>query len=161
MIPKEIEYKFLFFDENVVLPQLAQASKSIKLMQGYTIDGIRFTQRVHEDNTKDYKINYKLGMGVVRDEAQCQIDENVFIAIWPLTIGRRVYKTRYHFPLESGLILELDVYQHSRKWPLITGEIEFATEEEADNYSDTELGRFGSFLYVTGDSEYLNINLAC
>jgi CYTH domain-containing protein len=156
----EIERKFVF--KRLSTPILASASHHIVLRQGYTEDRIRFTERHHSNGKISYKINHKAGMGLSREEAQCEITKEVFDSIWNLTIGHRIYKTRYFFPLPGELELEVDVYDHAKIWPLTTAEIEFPSVEAAHEYDKKDLTQFcADFFEVTGEINYLNVTLAC
>lgn len=157
---KEIERKFLFTSIDYALLNIA--SKQILVQHGYTKDDIRFSEYIYTDKQSSYRINYKSGIGLSRDEVKCEISKEVFDAVWPLTEGRRISKLRCVLKLKSGLDLEIDLYRRSKVLPLITAEIEFATEEDAEKFLVAELLDYCEiFLDVTGIPGYLNSNLAC
>ena len=72
-----------------------------------------------------------------------QIDKEVFESLWPLTLGRRIKKTRYYIPYVDPEgdkhTIELDVYHGpSHLNGLCTAEVEFeGRETEATLRADT------------------------
>src|SRR3954452_19630844 len=72
-------------------------------------------------------LTVKSGPGAVRTEEEFEIDPRRFDALWPLTEGRRLVKTRYLVRLERCMTAELDVYggEHAG---LVTAEVEFPSE---------------------------------
>ena len=73
-------------------------------------------------------------------------------ALWPLTEGRRVSKTRLRAPLADGLEAEVDVYAGDLAG-LVVAEVEFASREDERAASSR---RPGSASEITGDSRYAN-----
>ena len=121
--------------------------------QGYlAIDPAGAEVRVRrKDGTKSV-MTVKTGMGLVRGEEEWEIAN--FDALWPLTEGRRVLKTRYFIPLD-GETVELDVYEGDLDG-LVTAEVEFPDEASARAFVAPEwLGRD-----VTDDKRYGNRVLA-
>ena len=83
------------------------------------------------------------------------IDERRFAALWPLTEGRRLDKTRHLFPLGDGLTAELDVYEGAHAG-LLVAEVEFASAGASEAFAPPDwLGR-----EVTGDPRFANQSLA-
>jgi CYTH domain-containing protein len=100
-------------------------------------------------------LTVKSGPGHVRVEEEMPIEERRFESLWPLTEGRRVVKTRHLVPLESGLVVELDVYAEALEG-LLTAEIEFPSLAASEAFSPPGwLGRD-----ITGDARYANQSLA-
>jgi CYTH domain-containing protein len=100
-------------------------------------------------------LTIKSGSGMVRVEEELALEPGQFDALWALTAGRRVVKTRYLVPLEDGLTAEVDVYEDALDG-LVTAEVEFPSEEAASGFAAPEwLGRD-----VTGDARYANRALA-
>jgi len=71
----------------------------------------------------------------VRVEEEVEIGSERFDALWPLTEGRRVEKTRHRIPVggpgePSDLTIELDVYAGALAG-LVTAEVEFPSEAAA------------------------------
>jgi adenylate cyclase len=96
----------------------------------------------------------KRGLGGVRDEEEVELSDDQFEALWPLTEGRRVEKTRYRIPL-GDLEVELDVYEGDLDG-LITAEVEFESEDDSAAFEVPDwLGR-----EVTEDERYKNQRLA-
>lgn len=99
-------------------------------------------------------LTIKGGTGAVRTEEEFEIERERFEVLWPLTEGRRVVKRRHLIPL-GELTAEVDVYEGALEG-LVTAEVEFSSEPEADRFKPPEwLGR-----EVTGDERYLNERLA-
>jgi CYTH domain-containing protein len=89
-----------------------------------------------------------------RAEAETELDQDQFDALWPLTEGRRLKKRRYLIR-HGDLEIELDTYEGELEG-LIVAEIEFPSEEEARRFEPADwLGE-----EVTGDRAYLNETLA-
>ena len=100
-------------------------------------------------------LTVKSGPGHVRVEEEFAIDERRFEALWALTEGRRVAKTRYVVPLEDGLEAEVDVYGEALEG-LVVAEIEFPSEADSETFSAPDwLGRD-----VTEDTAYATQALA-
>jgi CYTH domain-containing protein len=97
----------------------------------------------------------KSGPAHVRVEEELEIDDRRFEALWALTDGRRIAKTRHLVPLESGVTAEVDVFEGPHAG-LLTAEIEFPSTEASAAFAPPEwLG-----LEVTGDARYANQSLA-
>jgi adenylate cyclase len=89
-----------------------------------------------------------------RSEAEVDLDQDQFDALWPLTEGRRLKKRRHLVP-HGDLEIELDTYEGELEG-LIVAEIEFPSEAEARRFEPADwLGE-----EVTGDPAYLNETLA-
>ena len=96
----------------------------------------------------------KQGEGLRRREVEVEIGAAVFEALWPLTEGRRLVKTRYQIP-SGAYTVELDVY-HGAHDGLLIAEVEFADEAAAAAFVPPAW--FGPD--VTGDARYANARLA-
>ena len=125
-----------------------------RIQQGYVAiadDGVEVRVRRRADKTF---LTIKSGPGEIRVEEELSIDERRFEALWPLTDGRRVSKTRHLVPL-GDLTVEVDVYE-DRLAGLITAEVEFPSPEDSARFVAPEwLGR-----EVTNDARYANQSLA-
>ena len=100
-------------------------------------------------------LTVKSGPAHVRVEEELDIDDRRFEALWGLTDGRRIAKTRHLVPLEGGMTAEVDVYEGPHAG-LLTAEIEFASTEASAAFAPPDwLGR-----EVTGDARYANQSLA-
>ena len=148
----EIERKYLL---SGMPPSLAgQPFREIE--QGY-IPGERLherVRRVRKDGTEWYVRTVKVGSGIRRIELQEDTDRETFEVLWPLTEGRRVTKRRYRVP-EGGLTWEVDEFTDR---DLVLAEIELPSEDVKPNLPDW----IAPYVVreVTGESEYLNMNLA-
>jgi CYTH domain-containing protein len=147
----EIERKFLVD----ALPEGYEAHPFERIEQGYLAigaDGVEVRVRRRGDKTL---LTVKSGPGQVRVEEELPIDERRFAALWPLTEGRRVTKTRYLIPLPGDALLELDLFDGALDG-LRVAEVEFASEEASAAFTPPAwLGR-----EVTGDPAYANQRLA-
>ena len=145
----EIERKFLV--ERV--PDGVDAGEPID--QGYLAiadDGVEVRVRRRGEATV---LTVKSGPAMVRTEEEFAIDERRFEALWELTDGRRLSKTRHLIPLDDGLTAELDVYAGAVEG-LLTAEIEFPTLEASEAFTPPPwLGR-----EVTGDKRFAAQSLA-
>lgn len=94
-MPSEIERKFLLASK----PNLGSDVEVIEIEQGYlAIDG-EVEVRVRRTD-QERVLTVKGGRGEVREEIEFQLSEQQFHALWPLTDGRRMSKTRHLFPLK-------------------------------------------------------------
>jgi adenylate cyclase len=146
----EIERKFLL-DE---MPGIAEGSESVEIEQGYVAIDERTEVRVRRAGEESL-LTVKGGHGEVRDEVEIDLGEKQFEALWPLTEGRRLKKTRYLIPLEGELEVELDVFEGGLTG-LMVAEIEFADEKQSHGFEPPDwLGG-----EVTGDERYTGQRLA-
>lgn len=146
----EVERKFVLGQA----PGEAEGCPSRALRQGYlAIDG-EVEVRVRDD-AGERELTIKSGHGGSRGEHTIALDRDRFEALWPLSEGRRIAKSRTKVPLEDGLTAEVDVYEDDLAG-LVTVEVEFADEASAAAFTPPDwLGR-----EVTGDSRYANQSLA-
>jgi adenylate cyclase len=145
----EIERKFLVTQP----PAGLEREPGDRIEQGYlAIDAVaevRLRRRVDERT-----LTVKSEPRRTRVEEEIELDDARFAALWPLTEGRRVVKTRREIPHE-GAVIEVDVY-HGDLTGLVTAEVEFDSEEAADAFEPPDwLGT-----EVTGDARYANRTLA-
>ena len=145
----EIERKFLLAGPPPQLP----AGEPIE--QGYLAiapDGVEVRIRRRAGRSS---LTVKSGPAHVRVEEEMEIDDRRFEALWALTEGRRVAKTRHLVPLGDDLVAEVDVFEDAHAG-LLTAEIEFpSTEASAAFAPPAWLGT-----EVTGDARYANQSLA-
>jgi adenylate cyclase len=146
----EIERKFLVAE----LPEL-DGVESERIEQGYLALAdaggaeVRLRRRGEE-----LTLTVKGGAGEVRVEEEIGLDLGRFESLWPLTEGRRVAKRRHLIHL-GAVTAELDVYERELEG-LVTVEVEFASERQADRFQAPEW--FGR--EVTGDQRFKNESLA-
>ena len=99
-------------------------------------------------------LTVKRGSGLTRGEDEIELTESQFDALWPLTDGRRVVKTRYTVP-HPGLTIEVDVFKGDLEG-ISTAEVEFESEAASAEFDPPDwLGD-----EVTGDPRYANETLA-
>jgi CYTH domain-containing protein len=144
----EIERKFLVEEVPADLP----FDSEDEIAQGYLAvghDEVRLRRRGER-----HLITAKRGHGMSRGEVEVPVDPASFEALWALTKGRRVEKTRRTTEVEGGT-LELDTY-HGALEGLVTAEIEFPDEAAAEAFTPPPwLAR-----ELTGDERYSNQRLA-
>lgn len=152
-VAKEIERKYL-------LKRLPKDLSKLCTAKFRTEHGWLPGELIHERITfsgksgKFFRV-IKTGQGLERIEAQEEISIDLFSALWPLTKGKRIVKTRYLVPAENGLIWEIDDFLDR---DLQLAEIEIPTV-------DTEVvipAWLKDYIAkeVTESSIFLNINLA-
>ncbi|MEM6726237.1 MAG: CYTH domain-containing protein [Bacteroidota bacterium] len=140
-MPLEIERKFL-------VPQFPEAYRKAPrqaIQQGYLVvaetgDEVRIRKK-----DQSYTLTIKKGRGLQRQEIECAISKDQFLALWPATIGQQLQKTRYLLPQD----IELDVY-HGKLDHLIVAEVEFETLDQAKaftppNWFGLEITAFQAF----------------
>src|SRR5687768_2002552 len=145
----EIERKFVLTEPPADLP----AGEPIE--QGYLAiapDGVEVRIRRRAGRST---LTVKSGPAHVRVEEELEIDDRRFEALWALTDGRRIAKTRHLVPLEGGETAEVDVFEGAHAG-LLTAEIEFASTEASAAFAPP--GWLGQ--EVTGDARYANQSLA-
>jgi adenylate cyclase len=137
------------------LPPGLGEHESRRVEQGYVaLDDAGAEVRVRRADDQ-LTLTVKSAPGLVRVEQELPLEEEQFAALWALTEGRRVVKTRHLLPLGDDLTVELDVYEDHLDG-LLTAEVEFPSEAAAEAFSPPRwLGR-----EVTGDERYANRALA-
>jgi len=148
--PQEIERKFLVKS----LPENLEQYPHKDIVQGYlaiTEDGTEVRLR---KKGKKYFQTVKSGAGKTRFESEVEITEDQFNTLWEATKGKRVEKTRYEIPHESGTI-ELDIY-HGDLDGLLSVEMEFSSEKDSNEF----VTPIWLSEEVTDDKKYKNQNLA-
>jgi len=146
----EIERKFLV---NELPPEIDFYPHS-EIIQGYlmiTDNGVEV--RLRKKGGRCFH-TVKSGSGLVRKEAEKEINEAEFVKQWPATEGKRIEKVRSEIEYEEHLI-ELDIYSGDLAG-LVVAEVEFESEEESSHFEPPEW--FGE--EVTDDERYKNKNLA-
>jgi adenylate cyclase len=146
----EIERKYVL---SAAPPELERFPGE-RIQQGYLAiaeDGVEVRVRRRGDKTL---LTVKSGPGEIRVEEELPIDERRFEALWALTDGRRLSKTRHLVPL-GDLTAEVDVYD-DKLAGLITAEVEFPSPEASARFAAPEwLGRD-----VTNDARFAAQSLA-
>jgi CYTH domain-containing protein len=145
----EVERKFLV-DR---LPEDLADWPSQRIEQGYlAITGdveVRVRRRGEQAT-----LTVKSSPALQRVEVELPIDEHRFAALWPLTEGRRVVKTR-HVRDAGDVVLELDRYDGDLGG-LATLEVELPDRATAESFTPPPWAGTD----VTGDPRYANQSLA-
>jgi len=154
---QEIERKYLLR----FLPEKARDSRWVDIAQGY-LPGSKLRERIrrvsthHSSGRKDLHFyrTVKLGEGVTRTEVEEETTEAIFLAMWPLTKRRRLRKRRFEVDVD-GLTWEIDEF---RNRDLVLAEVELDSEDDEVTFPDWLAPAVQR--EVTGEPEFLNINLA-
>lgn len=150
---REIERKYLLRR----MPTLPADAVRTEIAQGY-LPGERLQERVRRVRRAGEPARYyrtvKLGSGLSRTEVEEEADESTFRRLWPLTKGRRIRKLRFKVP-DGDLTWEIDRFRGRR---LVLAEIELPSEEY--EVQIPEWLRDAIDRDVTGEDEYVNVNLA-
>lgn len=145
----EIERKFLLSG----LPPTMRFARREPIRQGYlALDGDTEV-RVRITPARAV-LTIKAGRGAIRAEEEVVLDKRQGDALWELTEGRRVQKTRRRMRI-GDLVAEVDEYAGALEG-LVVAEVEFADEEASRGF------RPPSWFVreVTDDRRYSNRSLA-
>lgn len=149
---REIEHKYLLTG---VPPEL-QSGASVEIHQGW-LPGAALQERLRvvcgPDGERYYRC-VKAGTGLERLELEEETTKELFDVLWPLTEGRRVAKRRYH-KSERDLTWEVDQF---RDRDLVLAEVEVPGTRrrvQLPGWLKPVVVR-----EVTGEADYLNVNLA-
>ena len=146
----EIERKFLLGG----LPATLRLARGETINQGYlALDGD--TEVRLRTGAKPPKLTIKSGRGEVRTEVELPVEGADAAALWELTEGRRLEKTRRRMRIDD-VEAEVDEYAGALTG-LVVVEVEFGDEEAARAFEPP--GWFGR--EVTGEAPYANRSLAC
>jgi CYTH domain-containing protein len=150
--PREIERKYLLD----ALPDEARATPPVRIEQGW-LPGEVIHERIRRAGGPDgvrCSRTIKLGRGLVREEFEEAMTEELFAGLWPFTAGRRVIKDRFRVP-DGALTWEIDAF---RDRELFLAEVELpaaATAVVLPPWLAAVLVR-----EVTDEPTYVNLNLA-
>ena len=125
----EIERKFLVSAP----PEGYQNHPKKEIVQGYLTEGQGETEVRLRGKGNTFYLTVKRGQGIVRLESEIEINKLQFEALWPLTEGQRLEKTRYEISINSHVI-EMDVYKGELD-SLITAEVEFDSEKACNAFT--------------------------
>lgn len=125
--------------------------------QGYLTIGSDGAETRIRRRAGEYVLTVKSGTGLSRREQSVALDRGQFEALWPVTAGQRVEKTRHLIPAPGApeLTIELDVYGGELDG-LVVAEIEFESAPAATAFDPPDW--FGP--EVTDDNRYKNQALA-
>ena len=154
---QEIERKYLLR----FVPEKARDSRWVDIAQGY-LPGSKLQERIrrvsvhHGSGRKDLHFyrTVKLGEGVTRTEVEEETTEAIFLAMWPLTRRRRLRKRRFEVDVD-GLTWEIDEFKNR---DLVLAEVELDSEDDDVTFPDWLAPAIQR--EVTGEPEFLNVNLA-
>jgi CYTH domain-containing protein len=147
---REIERKFLVKQ----LPERLKQARRCVIAQGYLAaePGGRHVRLRKKGKTAS--LTFKVGRGAHREEREIKLSAKQFAALWPATVGRRLYKLRYEMPWKNFLI-EIDIYRRKHKG-LVVAEVEFPNRTACRKFkAPAWFGR-----EVTGNKRYSNVRLA-
>ena len=148
----EIERKFVTREP----PDAELLGAGVAIRQGYLAEEGKVAVRVRIADDSAV-LTVKGGGGLSRTEVEVSISNDDADALWPLTAGRRIEKTRHRVVLDGGggLVAEVDIYA-GELMGLCTVEVEFDSEAAATAFSPPAW--FGRD--VTGQAEWSNAALA-
>jgi CHAD domain-containing protein/CYTH domain-containing protein len=148
----EIERKYLLHG----LPDRVHDAPAEDIEQGY-LPGEHLAERLRRvrqnGDTHCYR-TVKLGAGISRTEIEEEAPADLFDAMWPLTQGHRIHKRRYAIA-DHSFVWEIDEFTDRE---LVLAEVELPDATIAVAPPDW----LAPYIVreVTGEPEYLNINLA-
>jgi CYTH domain-containing protein len=142
---KEIERRFLVD----FIPREAEKCLPCFIRQGYlAIEKSGKEVRIRQKGAYHFFLCVKEGKGISRDETDISILKGQFVALWPSTLSRRVWKRQYKIPAGEN-ICELN-FIRKRFRELVLVEVEFKTPEASLSFHPPEW--FGK--EVTDDERY-------
>jgi CYTH domain-containing protein len=152
-LPVETERKFLL---HALPPLPGDGVEVLEVEQGW-IPGNRLAERLRRTRTSDgtrYHRAIKFGRGVTRVEIEEETTPDLFSELWPLTVGRRVRKTRFRVNDRTS-VWEIDRFDDR---DLVLAEIEIPSADGPVHLPPW----LRPYLVreVTGESEWVNLNLA-
>ena len=148
----EMERKYLLH----ALPEQVATVRAVDVDQGW-LPGSRLQERVRRvtgrDGTRFYR-TVKFGRGLSRLEVEEETTAEVFEQLWPLTESRRVQKRRYYVT-DGAFTWEVDEFLDRS---LVLAEVELPSPDTDVPIPEWMAGVLDR--EVTGEAEYLNVNLA-
>lgn len=146
----ECERKFLVASDTIV----DEVGEGVALEQGYVaLDGST-SVRVRRIGGTEGVLTLKSGTGATRTEVEWAVDDAQFAALWPLTEGRRLVKTRHDVAVGT-FIATLDVFGDGLEGLRLV-EVEFDDDPTMQAFVPPPW--FGR--EVTDDGRYTNAALA-
>lgn len=135
-------------------PERSALGVGRQLRQGYVAREGEVEVRVRSNDDGDARLTVKAGRGLVRTEVELPLTSEQADALWALTEGRRLAKTRYRVPV-GGHTAEVDIYSGDLAG-LCRIEVEFDSAAAADAFEPPTW--FG--VEVTDDVRWSNSSLA-
>jgi CYTH domain-containing protein len=138
------------------LPEAIANAPEQEVEQGW-LPGSRIAERLRRIRSTDGEAllrTVKLGAGVTRVELEEEMTRELFDVLWPLTEGRRVRKRRFRVT-DGELTWEIDQFIDR---DLCLAEVELPSADvhpELPAWLEPHVVR-----EVTGEAEYVNVNLA-
>jgi len=145
----EIERKFLVGE----IPEETGAVRPALIRQGYLANGDSREVRIRQID-KRHVISAKSGIGLERAEYEVAITATQFEALWPISDGWRVSKSRYRLPVDEW-VAELDVFSGILQGLKVV-EVEFASVADSQRF----LPPYWFGPEVTGDPLFSNLSLS-
>jgi adenylate cyclase len=147
---REIERKYLVKR----LPEKLKRSRRYAIAQGYLATEPAGRQVRLRRKGKTGSLTFKVGRVTSREEREIKLSPKQFAALWPATVGRRLYKLRYEMPWRN-LLIEIDIYR-AKHTGLVVAEVEFPDRATCRKFKPPSW--FGR--EVTGERRYSNVRLA-
>jgi CYTH domain-containing protein len=145
----EIERKWIV----TTVPSADTLGPGERLRQGYVARDGDVEVRVRDSEAASV-LTVKGGRGISRTEVEVVITDEDVGALWPLTLGRRIEKTRYRVAV-GAVTADVDVYEGALAGLCIV-EVEFPSLNDAHSFEPASW--FGK--EVTGDAKWSNASLA-
>lgn len=153
---KEVERKWLIDKEKIPYDLTKEGVNVYDIKQTYFSFDPEMRVRDY-NNGQAYEMTIKMNMtkdGMVRDEANFDIDKDQYDNLMEKKEGKTIHKTRYQF-YDNGQIIAIDIF-HDYLDGLAYMEIEFPSEEESNNFEQPDWVT----KEVTEDVNYKNGHLA-
>ncbi len=138
------------------LPGAIREAQHLRIEQGW-LPGKRLRERlrrVKSNGKEQYYRAVKLGTGITRIELEEPTTRDVFRSMWRLTAGCRVRKHRYRIA-DGPLVWEIDDFIDRK---LLLAEVELPSPDTPVDLPDWLAPCVER--EVTGDADYVNLNLA-
>ncbi len=119
----DIKQAFTYRDENTIIRVREVQEKYPKIKTNYI-----YTVKTKGDIQYDNK--YTIGK---KYEIENEIQKEMYEELIKRNISNIINKTRINIPIQGNLKVEIDVYKDNLEG-LLTAEIEFQSEEEANNF---------------------------
>lgn len=126
----EIERKYLIH----ALPDDYASFPHKEIEQGYLSTDPVVRIRKSDD---DYILTYKGSGLMVREEYNLPLNQDAYLHLRKKADGILIHKIRYKIPYQQKYTIELDIFLDSLA-PLMLAEVEFDSEEEANNFIPPE-----------------------
>ncbi|MCB9065445.1 MAG: adenylate cyclase [Chitinophagales bacterium] len=124
----EIERKF----KVIKIPTNIKIYDTKLIKQGYIAIANDKSELRIRSISREYYITYKAGNGIKRQEIEHKISRSLFIELWKLTEGRRIFKKRMLTKFEKYKI-EIDCFL-DRELGFMIAEVEFPNVIEANAF---------------------------